>query len=75
MSSSGNATGVTTMYVRDAQDITLQLKRRLVHMDSPRINHVPNANENYLVFLLGRSECAHCIGGSPFIRPEVRVFR
>ena len=63
------------MYIRDAQDVTLQKKRQLVHMDSPRINHVPNANANYLDFLLGRPECGHCVGGSPFTNREVRVFR
>ena len=73
MSSSGNATGMTSAYIRDAQDVTLQLKRRIIRNDTPRVNHVPNANGNYLDFLFGIRECSGCTG-SPFVNGAVRVF-
>ena len=77
MSSSGNAEGNTGAYIRDAQDVTLQLKRRLVYGDFVRgvpINHTPNANENYMTFLFGRKECGNCVG-QPFQLRTPRLFR
>jgi hypothetical protein len=78
MSSSGNAKGVTTTYIRDAQDVTGELKRRLVHNDfsvGVPSNHVPNGNGSYLDFLFGRISCGHCPAGSPFQMREARRFR
>lgn len=59
MSSSGGATGVTTEYIRDAQDVTLQLKRRLISTGYQQnlLNHIPNSTGDYLSSLLGAREC------------------
>ena len=57
MSSSGNAVGITSAYIRDAQDVTLQRKRRLVFQEGTADTHTPNGNERYLTSLLGAKEC------------------
>jgi hypothetical protein len=78
MSSSGNASGVTRTYVRDAQDVTLELKRKLVRRDftvGVPINTIPNGNASYIDFLFGRISCGTCISGSPFQMRDVRLFR
>lgn len=79
-SSSGGATGITSAYVRDAQDVTLRLKRRLTYQNftqgsgAPRYT-TPNGNESYLSFLFGKKEsCATCVG-LPFQLRDVRLFR
>lgn len=78
MSSSGNATGMTQAYIRDAQDVTLERKRQLTYLDFTNgvpINRTPNGNESYLTFLFGKRECvAGCIS-SPFQMRDVRLFR
>jgi hypothetical protein len=56
MSSSGNAVGIRRAYIRDAQDVTLQRRRRLVFQEG-LANHIPNGNERYLTSLLGAKEC------------------
>lgn len=79
-SSSGGATGVTSAYIRDAQDVTLQLKRRMTYQNFTRDNGAPryttdNGNESYLSFLFGKKEgCASCTG-LPFQFRDVRLFR
>jgi hypothetical protein len=78
MSSSGNATGITTAYIRDAQDVTAQRKRQLAYLDFTRgvpINHTPNGNESYLTFLFGKKECVAGCVGLPFQLRDVRLFR
>jgi hypothetical protein len=80
-SSSGGATGITAEYIRDAQDVTRQLKRRLTYLNfkqggdgAPRYT-TDNGNESYLSFLFGKKEsCATCIG-LPFQLRDVRLFR
>lgn len=79
-SSSGGATGITSAYIRDAQDVTLQKKRQLTYINftadsgAPRYT-TPNANESYLSFLFGKKEsCASC-DGLPFQLRDVRLFR
>ena len=77
MSSSGNAMGITSAYIRDAQDVTLQRKRQLAYLDFTNgvpVNHVANGNESYLTFLFGKKECGSC-AGSPFQLRDVRLFR
>ena len=78
MSSSGNVTGVQSNYVRDAQDVTTELKRRLVRQDfvtGVPINHVPNGNGSYIEFLFGTVSCRTCVSGSPFQMRYLRLFR
>ena len=78
MSSSGNLTGVQSNYVRDAQDVTLELKRKLVRQDfvaGVPINHVPNGNMSYVDFLFGTMSCGTCANGSPFQMRYLRLFR
>ena len=60
--SSGNGTaGSTIEFIRDAQDVTLRLKRRLTYKNftadggAPRYT-TPNGNESYLTFLFGKRE-------------------
>lgn len=55
---------MTTEYIRDAQDYTLQLKRQLLYRDYERgkANHVPNSTGSYLTFLLGARECGEPCG-------------
>lgn len=79
MSSFSNVSGITTMFIRDAQDVTRQLKNRLTFVDFTAgvpINHVPNGNNNYIEFLFGKKECvgSNC-PGSPFQLRDVRLFR
>lgn len=80
MSSSGGAVGITSAYIRDAQDVTLRLKRQLTYKNftadsgAPRYT-TPNGNESYLTFLFGKKEgCASCTG-LPFQLRDVRLFR
>jgi hypothetical protein len=78
MSSSGNATGITAAYIRDAQDVTLERKRQLAYLDFTNgvpINHTPNGNESYLTFLFGKKECVTGCVGLPFQMRDVRLFR
>lgn len=79
MSSSGNATGITTAYIRDAQDVTLRLKRQLTYLDFSSgvpINHTPNGSDSYMTFLFGSKEClgSNC-PGQPFQLRTRRLFR
>lgn len=81
MSSSGGAVGITSAYIRDAQDVTLQKKRQLTYINlkqggdgAPRYT-TDNGNESYLTFLFGKKEsCASCTG-LPFQLRDVRLFR
>ena len=78
--SSGNGTaGSTAEYVRDAQDVTRRLKRRLTYLNFTNDGGAPryttdNGNESYLSFLFGRANCAGCTG-LPFQERYVRSFR
>ena len=80
MSSSGGAVGITSAYIRDAQDVTLQKKRQLTYLNfkqggdgAPRYT-TDNGNESYLTFLFGKKECGVCTG-LPFQLRDVRLFR
>ena len=73
---------MTTEYIRDAQDYTLQKKRQLIYLDfslGVPINHVPNGNASYLTFLFGAKECrgSNCPGSTLHASQAVlpRLFR
>ena len=87
MSSGNGVAGSVAVFIRDAQDVTLQLKRRLVYQDFTRgvpRNTIPNGVDSYMTFLFGqmagRSKqtntpgCVSC-AGLPFQKRDVRLFR
>jgi hypothetical protein len=88
MSSGNGAAGSTAVFIRDAQDVTLQLKRRLVNQDFTRgvpLNTIPNGVDSYMTFLFGRmaagskdyniaAGCGSCTG-LPFQKRDARLFR
>jgi hypothetical protein len=87
MSSGNGVAGSMDVFVRDAQDVTLQLKRRLVNQDFtngvPR-NTIPNGVDSYMTFLFGAMAgrngsnvtpgCVSC-AGVPFQMRYTRLFR
>jgi len=86
MSSGNGVAGSTAVFIRDAQDATLQLKRRLVYQDFTRgvpMNTIPNGVDSYVTFLFGRMAgrsrsyvipgCTSC-PGVPFQMRDVRLF-
>jgi hypothetical protein len=87
MSSGNGVAGSTDVFVRDAQDVTLQLKRRLVYQDFTRgvpLNTIPNGVDSYMTFLFGTmagrngsNVTAGCLSceGVPFQKRYTRLFR
>ena len=59
-----DVSGINTMRLRDAADVTLQIKDVLVYQTfnsttgaNAYANHVANGNDYYLQFLKGAKEC------------------
>lgn len=79
MSSSGNRVGIVTEYIRDAQDVTTQLKRRLTYVEFSGTPSTPYpwnyGNAQYLTFLFGKKECDTGCEGLPFQKNLVRNLR
>ena len=50
---------MSTQHLRDAQDYTLRLKRRIISTGYQQnlLNHTPNSNGNYLSARIGAREC------------------
>lgn len=70
MSSGNGQAGSTYEYIRDAQDVTRQLKRRMIYKNFTADGGAPryttdNGNESYLSFLFGKRETYRITVGSP----------
>lgn len=79
MSSGNGRAGSMNEYIRDAQDVTRQLKRRLVYQNfrqggdgAPRYT-TDNGNESYLNFLFGKRESYRITPGATPSDPAVLV--
>lgn len=79
MSSGNGQAGSTYEYIRDAQDVTRQLKRRMTYLNfkqggdgAPRYT-TDNGNESYLSFLFGKRESYRITNGASPPYPAVPV--
>ena len=65
-----DVSGITSMRIQDASDVTKQTRVRLVYQTFASTtganayqNETPNANDSYLQFLQGVKEgCSNCVG-------------
>lgn len=78
-SNSGGETGITSQYIRDAQDVTKQLRERLTYGNFTGTGATPYpwnyGNDIYRAFLNGRKECDGTCTGLPYQLRTIRLFR
>jgi hypothetical protein len=72
--------GITTMRIRDAADVTAQNRVKQTYQmfasatANAYANRTPNGNNYYSDFLLGIDECSNCTG-LPYQRSQTMTFR
>ena len=77
-----DVSGITTMRLRDAADVTAQTKVRLVYQTfasttgaNAYANETPNGNDSYTQFLQGLKESCTSCTGLPWQRAVAMSFR